>query len=122
MALRNMGASPNGIQNPGSSDYVAPASSPTTNAINPSQIARAGQQQQSQQPTPQPGQAPQPQIAPQTTFNGEDPNLSIALGALANFAKAHAESHMADHGVHMAKANAKVREAQAPAPQTAPVS
>lgn len=78
--------------------------------INMQSMQQAGQQMQQ----PQVAAQPQPAQAPQTSFTGEDPNLQIALGALSNYVKAHGESHMAEHGVHMAKANAKVREAQAP--------
>lgn len=113
MALRQQGASPQAGNN-----VPLPAAPVQTG----SPINMQSMNQAAQQPPMQAAQPQLPQGAPQQTFGGEDPNLSLALGALSNYIKAHAEGHMADKGVHMAKANAKVREASAPQnPPAAPV-
>lgn len=117
MALRQQGATPQAGATP-----LPAAPVQTGSPINQRQMIDATSMgQQSPPPVQMPaGGGSMAGNPPQTTFSGQDPNLQIALGALANFTKAHGEKIMAESGVHDAKARAKILESQAN-PPAAPV-
>jgi len=109
MQLRRQGQQqPQG--NPGGIGYVPPAAPPQGNAINPSQIAAAGGQQQ-------PMQQPQPQgnINPQASMNPDDAHLDLALNALGSYVKSHGNALEAKHNVPLKKAQAAAIASQNPA-------
>lgn len=123
MQLRQQGATPNAVQNPGSTAYVPPAASPTTNAINPSQISAAGQQQPPQPVQGPPGmgsQAATP-VNPNIAIDPHSEALQTAMGALSNYIAGHAKSLQADHGVQEKEARAKLISSQAQPASGSPV-
>lgn len=129
LALRKQGVTP-ASQDTGGAGYVPPASAPTGNAINPSQIAAAGAQPPSQPVQGPPGMGAQAEVPPtQPNINpGEalDPHseaLQTAMGALSNYIAGHTKALQADHGVPEKEARAKVIASQANAgPSSSPVS
>lgn len=123
MQLRAQGSTPGALNgNLQNSGAVLPAAPNQGNAINPSQLAQAGQQAlQAPRIMGAPPQgdvagagAPQmPSGMAQPTPTTPDDNLSVALQALGNYIKAHGEAHMAKNGVPQAKAHASLISAQA---------